>query len=214
MAVIKFIRITPDAEVEVNKDEVMGQFLTKYPDAKIIVAEEMSRNQTKHFHVMLETSAEMGTRNQNLRKFVNQLYGDGNEHYSISPNVLEGTEKRVAAYTIKDGNYVQRGYTDEELKIFHRLSTKKWGDGKFKEDYNQIVEKYLTDDTQPTSEFIKSFLDLKVKYNQNINMNNIMNQLMLIYARKRGTERIAYTLYDRLYWSLRNNDDQSHAFLN
>lgn len=191
---ITFFRITPDQKE--TKETILQKVIDKYP-GRIIVAEE-NADTNKHYHVLLETEIDLGTKNQNLRKFLKKEFEiKGNEDYSISLEIKSGTEKRVAAYTIKDGCFVQQGYTEKDIEIFRKLSTKKYKAKEFKDALIKIEEKYISNKNCDMRSFIEDYVRLKADYNQVMNVNNMLNYINLIYTRKNGVSYMSLVLEEK-----------------
>lgn len=185
---------------------VFDLFKQQYGDrGRIIVAEEEA--ESHHYHIMLTLldEGELGKNNQNLRNFIKKHYGSGNAAYSTT-QIRTGTERRVAAYCIKEGHYLAHLYTESELTKLKKISSKKYEGKKFQDEFNKIVEDFIMTHNQEIDDFIYNYVKLRRDYNQVMNLNQMMNVINLVYTKKYGPSYIKDVLkqkFDGQYY--RNN---------
>jgi len=182
----------------VTKEEIRDWFVDKYPDSKLIVAREEEACRP-HFHILLDTSTDLGKNNQNLRKLLQKHYGTGNEHYSLT-SIKVGTEKRVATYCIKENNFVSVGYGVKELQVFKRMSTKKFEHAKFRDALSKIEEEFVggLERGRSLRDYCSEYVKLKADYGQVINMNYMVQRVLMLYVKKHGSSDVGGILYDEV----------------
>lgn len=188
---ILFFRLTIDK----SKEEILS-FLDKHY-TQLIVSQECATR--PHFHILI-TYLDSNVKNaqQNLRNLLkNEWQVKGNTEFAIT-ETRKGTLNRLGAYTVKEGNYVSKGFTEEILKGFHAVSYKKYTKKEFQESLNLINEDFLmnANDTN-IKEYIKKYVELKVAYNQNLNINTIVNYINLINAKKFGILEVSNAIFQK-----------------
>lgn len=179
-----FCRLT----VDTTKENLLEQLHTKY--THVIVSEEEGNRQ--HFHLLLlHTDTNSKNARQNLRNFLKDKYPSlkGNGDYAIT-QTHEGTTTRLAAYTIKEGNYVQVGFPSEYIEKIKKLSYKKFDGKKILDKMNELDEKWYMDKHSTIETWLKHYLLIKVEYNQTINPRTILPMMHLREAKKFGIDAI------------------------
>lgn len=174
--IVLFLRIT----IPTTKEELLATLLKKYQ--KVIVSEELSTNEVLHFHCLITTTeTDVVNARQNLKNFLKKedpnIYG--NKSYS-SKRVEEGTEKRVAAYTLKDGKYVFAGYSNEEIDKLVRLSYKKFRKEDIKFQIEKIETEYFTGNIGEGM-FIDKYMDIRDSYKHKVNYNQVKNYISNVF---------------------------------
>lgn len=162
----------------------------------IIVSQE---NATRpHFHVLLTyTESNSKNANQNFKNYIKTKWDlSGNSDYAVT-QTQKGTTHRLAAYTIKDGNFSSIGFSELEMSNFKKLSYKKYTKQDFQNELNAINDKFLLDPKMEIRDYISSYCILKTAYNQNLNVNTICNYINLINARKYGTSEISLAVFNK-----------------
>lgn len=170
-----------------SKEEIMEDLREKY--TTIIVSQESATR--RHYHILLcHSDSNPKNAQQNLRNFLKQKWSvQGNEDFAVS-ETRKGTLTRLAAYTVKDGNYCQIGFNSETMKGFEAVSYKKYTKKEFQDALNSINEEFLTDKRISIEDYIKKYTELKIAFNQNLNVNTIVNYINLINAKKNGSSEI------------------------
>lgn len=188
---ILFFRLNTDK----SKEEILSFLDNHY--TQIIVSQECATR--PHFHILI-TYLDSNVKNaqQNLRNHLkNVFHVHGNGEYAIT-ETRKGTLNRIGAYVVKEGNYVSKGFTDEILKGFKAVSYKKYTKQEFQNDLNAINEEFLMDLNETNiKEYIRKYVNLKVSYNQNLNVNTIVNYINLINAKKFGTLEITNAIFQK-----------------
>jgi len=177
-----------------TKEEILTDLKEKY--ASIIVSQESASR--PHFHILI-VHGDSNTKNaqQNLKNFLKQKFTvKGNEDYAIT-ETRKGTLSRLGAYVVKEGNFVQNGFSPELIEEFKALSYKKYTKNEFQEKLNSINDKYILSDLGDIRDYIRAYVELKVAFNQNLNVNTIVNYINLIYARKHGCDEISHKIYSK-----------------
>lgn len=185
--------------IEKTKEEILDDFSSVEKYKKIIVSQEESTR--KHFHILvLSNESDSKNARQNLRNFIKRLYGvEGNESYSIPDNIRKGTHSTMAAYVVKDQNYVSKGFTENELEVFRKLSYKKYNSKEFVDELNIINASFMLDKDKDEKWWLEKYVKLKVSYNQVLNVNTVLNQLQLICAKKYGVSHFCDQVLERYY---------------
>lgn len=200
-----FTRLTTDTP----KETILNDLKPHYK--KIIISQEIASKQ--HYHILLtHEDSNSKNANQNLKNLLLKLYPQmkGNKDYAIT-ETRQGTLTRLAAYTVKDGDFISHGFTSEELKLFKMLSYKKYTKKEFSDSLNKIIETWITN--QKPSQFmteqdrdndlqllVNQYITLKVEYNQNLNYTTIVNYINLIYAKKYGTQMAVDSVMTKFYF--------------
>lgn len=170
-----------------SKEEVLAKLSEKYN--QIIVSQESATR--PHYHILLvHSDSNAKNAQQNLRNFLKSEWKvKGNEDYSIT-ETRKGTLTRLGAYVVKDGNFCQKGFSHEQIEGFKAVSYKKYTKNEFQNQLNIINEEFLTNPRMDIEDYIKKYTELKIAFNQNLNVSNIVNYLNLINAKKNGSSEI------------------------
>lgn len=173
-----FCRLTLD----VTKEELLNKLKERYP--RIIVSEEVgTRN---HFHILLlHTDTNSKNARQNLRNYLKDLFPNlkGNSDYAIT-QTHEGTTARLAAYTIKEGNFVQEGFPQQFIDKLQNLSYKKFDGKKFQDRMNALDEEWYLNKDKTIEHWLRDYIALKVEYNQTMNPRSIVPMMDLRQEKK------------------------------
>lgn len=147
---------------------------------KAIVSQEVSQEGKQHLHCMIQVDSEDVQKNinQNFRNYLKKVYPEleGNKSYAIAESIREGTESKIAAYTLKEGNYVYYGFTEEEIKKFKKLSFKKVSHQDFEKE-RQALEDQCVMDNLSFRDFTTQYIDLLFKYRKRNTEAQIYNYL-------------------------------------
>jgi len=196
-----FARITGDMKPEAILEAMRTE--SEYYQKVIISSETGVRNVNDHFHVMSITpEADKKNLKQNFRNLLKRNFPEiqGNKSYSITETKTEST-KTLAAYVVKDGNFIYYGFTPEEIKIFSTISYKKFSAANVQAELNRILEKYYCDPTRTIDEFARDYVTFKKDYNQNLSISRMKDYLNLVYAKKEGvdlfTRQLCHAFHDQ-----------------
>lgn len=171
-----------------TKEKILEVLKVKYNN--IIVAEEEASK--IHFHILLlHPDSNSKNARQNLRNYLKESFPElkGNGDYAIT-NTMEGTTVRLAAYTVKEGNYVSIGFPQEFLTRLERMSYKKFDGKKFQTDMNSLDEQWYMAKEQQIDVWVTKYVDLKVAYNQTINPRTVVPMMNLRQSKKFGNDRV------------------------
>lgn len=155
------IRITKDG---LSLDDTLKVFDTF---SYVIVSEEGDGQTVKnHQHIMVGDSDKEKINKNVLRDLVKSSFSvSGNKEYML--NVCN-TPKKLASYTVKDGSFVYKGFTSDQIKYFVIHSFEKDG---FSKGYERLNEE-LVEGKIKIYQYGEQLLMLKAKYNQNISLNS------------------------------------------
>lgn len=134
---------------------------------KAIISEEGGSGDTsRHLHGFIEVNSDDKLKNiyQNFRNYLKESFPQlfGNKALALT-KTQEGTESRMAAYTIKEGNFEHYGYTDQEINRFKKLSYKKTKQEDFKLEKQKNEDSFILGDIT-LRQFINNFVNLLSKY--------------------------------------------------
>lgn len=190
-----FCRMT----INVTKEKLLEIFTVKY--SKVIISEEVgTRN---HFHILLiHKDTNSKNARQNLRNYLKESFPElkGNGDYAIS-ETREGTTTRLAAYTIKEGNFVQQGFPQAFVDKLQSVSYKKFDGKKFQDRMNALDEEWYMNKDKDIEHWVRDYLALKIEYNQVLNPRTITPMMNLRQAKKNGIEEFFSKVmadYDRI----------------
>lgn len=183
-----FARIT----LPVTKEELFKVLRLKDEYKKFIISEEHANRE--HFHLLiLSTESNKKNIKQNLRNLLKQNYPEmlGNESYSIS-ETKTGTVNKMAAYTVKDDNFIYYGFAEAEIEFFQKLSYKKFDKKEFAIEMDKLQQEYLKDPFKDVNWFIQEYIRLKVLYNQVPRKQLICDQALLMFCKKNPLNTTQY----------------------
>lgn len=197
---IVFFRLTLDNLKLID----IYEFLIEYPKIhKIIISEEESKNNKIHYHIlMMTTDSNQKNAKQNIKNYLIKKYTlEGNEDHAFS-EFKKGTEKRLASYVVKDGKFLYKGFSNDEIQIFAKLSYKKYDPKAFMLEREELIENYLKntelDEADEHRKLCRDYAALKTKYRQRHTMSTMESELRLIedikYPGTTGDE-----LHERIY---------------
>lgn len=157
-------------------------FLLKKKDLylKAIISEEGgSEDTSRHLHGFIEVNSDDKLKNiyQNFRNYLKESYPKlfGNKSLALT-KTQEGTESRMAAYTMKEGNYKYYGYSEKEIERFKKLSFKKQKHTDFQIEKQKLEDSFLLDDFT-LRQFVTKYLDLIAKYRSGITDGQIYSYI-------------------------------------
>lgn len=183
---------------EIGLQTVFNLLRAKYD--KFIVSRELAPHE--HYHILLYGS-DYGADNRNLRNWFHKVFNaEGNKDISIK---LSNKPNTMASYVVKDGDFLQQGFTEEEMKKFIKLSYKKIKKGNWNEAVEEIRQEYLNSNIltdQTDQDFIKAvekYTKLYAIYNRPTNTNHIDNMTLTWYNQKheQNSNVIAKAIYAR-----------------
>lgn len=184
--------------IHLNPDEhpifSIEQFINKYSKYYIISQEHM------HYHIMMRTQEQIDSRSLKKSNFrydlVNTFKQNGNGFYSISTvRNIKQCQKYILKEVSAGGKFISKGFTDDEVSLFVKTSYSK-GRDKFQEHLDLLEEQYMTNQIS-FEDFGIKFIQLKVKYNQNIYTNHIKAMLLKYKVKKEPDS--AQQIYDSMF---------------
>lgn len=186
------IRVTAQEGLTIDPSLVESKFDGTF--SKYIIGFELN-----HFHVCLVVRVKdgwlEGSKHKKLRDWVNNeirplVHKTGRFNYSIS---VAKTEKQLAKYTVKDGNYVYKGFTATEVKKFEISSFRK-GKGTYNQEKSDITERYM-EDKIGDAEFFERMLKLNSDYGYSSYINHMRAYHITKKAKKDPEWRRQYSKY-------------------
>lgn len=186
-----FARIT-DMDSIYTKEGIMDKL--GY-DFMIVSNEEATR---VHYHLLALTCDEdKKNRRQNFLNNLKKCFPElvGNSSYS-APQIHTDSATKLAAYTVKDGCFCYKGFSEEDIKSFMKVSYKKLDKKIFAEELDELRTKFLTDKINNV-EFLELYCMLKASYNQVINPNYVIQLLNTLNVKKYGAHDIGQNLIEK-----------------
>lgn len=147
---------------------------------KYIISQEGDDLNTRiHQHILLETEE----LRDDIAKHIRHLYPDaiGNKGIYIRPS---RDKMQLAKYTLKEGNYLYKGFSEKFINEKFKCSKAKTD---LKKDITALEDKLILREIH-IEKFIKEFIELKVKYDQPLYVNHIR-----AYCLKMAVKSGAYT---------------------
>lgn len=182
------IRITVD-ELTLEKTESIFKEYEKY----IISEEGDGENKRLHHHIVLDTQEDSNKIKENIRK----VYPNANGNKCIYCKPAKD-KRQLAKYTLKEDNYIYKGFTEEFIKEHFKLSVAKTD---LKKDIVKLEEDYILDKIT-TEQFTSRFIDLKVKYDQPLYTNHIVayiRKMMIRSGNMKSKEYAKHVLFQVEY---------------
>lgn len=186
-----FFRLTHDIEYNTLFKDISSYKMCH----KFILAKELSEKEVTHYHVlMLTTDDNQKNAQQNFKNYMTRIYPiEGNKNFAFT-KTEKGTKTRIASYCVKDGEFKSKGFTEDELNLFKKLSYKKFDGKKILERFEDLKEEYLKTDFSNTSnsmikelEFLyQKMADIKKDYNQQYTSQTLRPKVNLYYTIKHG----------------------------
>jgi len=173
-----FLRLTVDKTL----NEIFNIMIETPRTIKIIVSEEESKQQKKHFHILIITDdSNQKNAKQNIKNYINKALSiNGNAEYAIT-ETRRGTEKRIATYVVKDGKFMFNGFSNDEIRMFVKLSYTKYDPKQFMLDREELIEEFLRDESNTdTEKLCINYANLKTKYRQRHTMSTMESDIRLI----------------------------------
>lgn len=163
------IRITVE-ELELEKTEMIFKHYEKY-----IISEEGDGEFTRvHHHVILVTEEDSNKIKENIRKVYPKA--TGNKCIYCRP---AKDKRQLAKYTLKEDNYIYKGFSEEFIKIHFKLAVAKTD---LKKDLIKIEEDYVLGKVT-TEQFTQQYIELKVKYDQPLYTNHVVSYIRKMMVR-------------------------------
>lgn len=175
---VYILRMTP---MEKYTIEDLTKFIDEQMDnSSWIIAEELSKKDKLHYHLVLENFCSLEHMKLSIRTFLDGFWprgerkrGFGNAQYNIQ--VAEDKDKAIS-YAIKESKgkeislrkFTYKGYSEEAIEYYLDNSYTKADKATFKIDYKLLCDKYRTDYTMQKEDFIKEFILLKAKHGQQV----------------------------------------------
>jgi len=175
------LRITTDNTLQ----EVFQYFAKKYNI--VLVSEEGGDEFTKlHYHLILgDTATALGRGYQNVRHYVLVRWPElaGNTNKYCVKKVDKITFKTALSYTLKDGKYVYKNFSDSLIERMKKLSYKKFDKQVFAKALECLRIEFI-DKKQDILTGIAAINRLKTSYNQIPNETNTLNLIKLWYLQQ------------------------------
>jgi len=186
-----FARIT-DMDSIYTKEGIMDKL--GY-DFMIVSNEEATK---VHYHMLALTCDEdKKNRRQNFLNNLKKCFPElvGNSSFSVS-QIHTDSATKLAAYTVKDGCFCYKGFSEEDIRSFMKVSYKKIDKKRFAEELDELRTKFLTDKINNV-EFLELYCILKASYNQVINPNYVIQLLNTLNVKKYGAHDIGQNLIEK-----------------
>lgn len=145
------IRITCDTITKAELAELIDPLCDRY-----IISEETAAN--RHFHIYLRYLYEDAPRYSKLRYIFTKAGYKGNEKISITKQKTENLQ----SYVVKDGDYIYKGYTEDEIEEIRNKSYKK--PKGYKQEKADIANAFVNGEIN-TEEMYEQLILLACKWN-------------------------------------------------
>lgn len=157
--------------------EVIFDWFCKHA-TKVIVSQEYSKADKKHWHVYISDTdyEELEDLRPELKKYFKIT--EGNKQYCLQKVVKDQEAK---SYTVKDKDYLQQGFTEQEMDIIIAKSYSKFDKQTFQTELVKLDDRFLA--THDDVAWIYDFLALKAKYKQVVNTTYIKQRLRALKCR-------------------------------
>lgn len=188
------IRITVDS-LELRKTFAIFE---SFP--KVVVSEEGDGMNTRlHHHIILPTNKS----SDEIKKLIRVAYPDaiGNKCIYVKPS---RDKRSLMKYTLKEGNYLYKGFTDQFIKDSFKCSSSKTD---LKKEIDLLEEKVILQKITML-QFIEAYIDLKVKYSQDLRDTNLKPYFkrIMIKSGYMTSKVYAQRLYDQVVHEIRGFD--------
>lgn len=193
MSIVDFYKSTLSyLHVRVHTTLVMEEIQKIFENYQVyIISFEMGNR--AHYHILLgDNRKEMFGHNDNnvVRHLIkSRCKVTGNGGYSIT-KVLN--ETRMKAYILKDGDYVSKGVSPEDLEILKKVSYKKFDKKEFSQELEQIRISFM--ESGNIGKAIREFLQLKIDYNQTTGFKRVQDIIESWIMKRDGVERYAVNI--------------------
>lgn len=148
------IRLTLQSDLDKIKKFI--ETITK----KYIICDELT-----HYHCYAVTQM---VKKEIVREVKNKLQLKGNEQFSV---IKVKNKNQMKKYILKDGNYIYKGFSENEIEILRKLSFKK-GIDKFQTQL-ETLEQQFYEKQIGFSKFGELYVQLKIDYGQKLYGNHI-----------------------------------------
>lgn len=140
------LRLTTDKSLD-----IIEQFVTPISE-KYIISHEVT-----HYHVYLETTQIR----KDLRVLINQqLQLKGNGQFSIAD---ARDPKQLKKYVLKDGYYIYKNFTKQEIAQLRKLSTKK-DKTQYSIELQELEDTFILSPHMAAEDFLTRVIQLQVTY--------------------------------------------------
>lgn len=163
------IRITVD-DLDLEKTYNLFNYSSKF-----IVSEEGDGDNTRiHQHILLVTDET----SDKIKERIREVYptAKGNKCIYLKPSK---DKRQLAKYTVKEGNYKYKGFTEEYILNTFKCSKAKTD---LKKDIHKLEDDYVLGNIR-SHEFLEKFIELKVKHDQPLYTNHIKAYMMKMMIR-------------------------------
>lgn len=173
------LRITPKERCLATLDSISDWFYSEF--GPNITGQELSTKKVLHYHLLLRIDvAEFGE--ITAKKIENKIkipfkkeFGDCEIWAQLSKN-----EENCASYTVKDGLYTSRGYSEEDLEKYVNNSFQKLNYGSA---LKQLNRRYTHEDIS-IKEFSNAYVQLHIDHDRPINNRKLVDYLKTKEAQK------------------------------
>lgn len=194
-----FLHIRLDTDAPVAAVETYVKKLSN----KYIIAHETTGKQHYHIHMQYELPKSTPHYCRKLSQQFAQEF-DIRDPKGKSCSIDKG---RSANYTLKDGNYVYSGYTDEEIEKLRKESYTKGKDTYRKEEI-QIESRFLSRELT-SDEYVKQIVRLKIKFDKNIYITHMKARLLTLTLKRDSDDYLnnfSKYIHNEVQFSLRGAD--------
>lgn len=165
------IRITTEV-LELSKSyAIFDEFSDKF-----IISQEGGTDSTKlHQHVLLVTDQT----DVFIKEQIRLVYPDAKTNKGIYCRPSRD-KRQLAKYTVKEGEYLYKGFTTKYISDTFKTSIAKTD---LKKEVTNNEDRYILGEIT-TEQFIEKYIEIKVKHDQNLYMNHIQAYITKLMVRQ------------------------------
>lgn len=170
--------------------ETTQQMLSPF---KYIISEEGDGITTKyHQHIILVCDLDT----EGVRALVKKTYPDCQGNKCIYIKACRD-KKQLAKYTLKEGNYVYKGFSKKYIDETFKCAKPKTD---LKKDMTENEDNYILDKITD-SQFVQRYIDLKVKHDQPLYMNHIEAYVRKMVCKKdpKKVKELSICIIERIF---------------
>lgn len=130
-----------------------------------IISQEVSKSGKLHQHII---ASKIAISEKSLTEDLKKIYPDAKGNKCIYVKKANNY-KQAIKYTLKEGEYVSRGISTDYLDTAKQLSKSKEN---MQKEFTRLEEQVLLRQI-PFPEFLKNYVELKLKYNQTFYLNHM-----------------------------------------
>lgn len=186
------IRLTPNNKQELTKFQLSTLFQSS---PILVISEEGGKNDSLHFHLLLGCKPSDKITHDKIVEQLKTLWPGmkGNKHFCVK---LATRPKQYLKYCLKEGDYTVKGLHRDFIRDMFILSRAKENmESDFKNIEDMVSLRQIS-----MSKFVTKYIELKVKYGQNINNHQLISYFRRISMQTghMSVEKFSQHIFDQL----------------